>query len=54
MSATQVTLKLIPHLKAPPADLPVRKAHDGLPFIADLTLPRDRVIHGYRPERATS
>jgi acetoacetate decarboxylase len=40
-------LQLVPHVNAPVADLPVRKALGGLHFIADLTLPYGRVLHSY-------
>jgi len=40
-------LHLVPHVNAPVADLPVRKALGGLHFIADLTLPYGRVLHDY-------
>ena len=40
-------LHLVPHVNAPLADLPVRRMHGGLHFIADLTLPYGRVIHDY-------
>jgi len=41
-------LHLVPHVNAPVADLPVRRATGGLHFIADLTLPYGRVLHDYR------
>jgi len=40
-------LHLVPHVNAPVADLPVRRIVGGLHFIADLTLPYGRVLHGY-------
>jgi len=40
-------LHLVPHVNAPVADLPVRKAQHGLHLIADLTLPFGRVIYDY-------
>lgn len=40
-------LHLVPHVNAPVADLPVRKVHNGLHLIADLTLPFGRVIYDY-------
>jgi len=41
-------LSLVPHVNAPVADLPVRRMHGGLHFIADLTLPYGKVLHDYR------
>ncbi|HUW38255.1 MAG TPA: acetoacetate decarboxylase [Rhodocyclaceae bacterium] len=40
-------LHLTAHVNAPVADLPVLKAHGGLHFIADLTLPYGRVLYDY-------
>ncbi len=40
-------LHLVPHVDGPVADLPVRGIVGGLHFIADLTLPYDRVSHDY-------
>ena len=40
-------LHLVPHVNAPVADLPVRRALGGLHFIADLTLPYGRVLFDY-------
>lgn len=40
-------LHLVAHVNAPLADLPVRRMHGGLHFIADLTLPYGRVAHDY-------
>src|SRR5215471_17053950 len=40
-------LQLHAHVNAPVADLPVRKVHGGVHFIADLTLPYGRVLHDY-------
>lgn len=40
-------LYLVPHVNAPVADLPVRRALGGLHFIADLTLPYGRVLFDY-------
>lgn len=40
-------LYLVPHVNAPVADLPVKRALGGLHFIADLTLPYGRVLFDY-------
>ena len=40
-------LQLHAHVNAPVADLPVRKVHGAVHFIADLTLPYGRVLHDY-------
>jgi acetoacetate decarboxylase len=40
-------LHLVPHVNAPVADLPVRRAIEGRHIIADLTLPYGRVLHDY-------
>lgn len=40
-------LYLVPHVNAPVADLPVKRAQGGLHFIADLTLPYGRVLFDY-------
>lgn len=40
-------LHLVPHVNAPVADLPVRRAIEGRHVIADLTLPYGRVLHDY-------
>lgn len=41
-------LHLVPHVNAPVADLPVKRVHGGLHFIADLTLPYGRVLYDYK------
>ena len=41
-------LHLVPHVNAPVADLPVKRAIGGLHFIADLTLPYGRVMFDYK------
>lgn len=40
-------LQLHAHVNAPVADLPVRRVHGAVHFIADLTLPYGRVLHDY-------
>ena len=45
-------LHLVPHVNAPVADLPVRKVHNGLHLVADLTLPFGRVIYDYLKDEA--
>ena len=44
-------LQLHAHVNAPVADLPVRKVHGAVHFIADLTLPYGRVLHDYNKAR---
>lgn len=43
----QVNLRLIPHVNAPVADLPIKRIVGGRHFIAGLTLPYGRVLHDY-------
>jgi acetoacetate decarboxylase len=40
-------LHLVPHVHAPLADLPVRRALGGRHYIADLTLPYGFILHDY-------
>lgn len=40
-------LDLVPHVNAPVADLPVRRVVSGRHFVADLTLPAERVLVDY-------